>query len=98
MNGNFHLRGEAPTDRRGARATQLFAWCVTASLVGTLLLAAPNEGGPSTAQAARGPAVLQPVPDIVRVEPAVSEATIAVVADEIADRHSVEASVAAYLN
>lgn len=98
MNWNFQRRGEAPKDGRGARATQLFAWCVTASLVGTLLLAAPDEGGPSMAQAARGPAVVQPVPDVVRVEPAASEATIAVVADEIADRHSVEASVAAYLN
>lgn len=98
MNGNFQRRGDAPTDRRGARATQIFAWCVTASLVGTLLLAAPDEGGPPAAQAARVPVVAVPVSDVVRVGPAASEATIAVVADEIADRNSVEASVAAYLN
>ncbi|WP_295641976.1 hypothetical protein [uncultured Methylibium sp.] len=98
MNWNFHLWGAAPRERRGAHATQLFAWCVTASLVGTLLLAAPDEGGPSMAQADRAPVAALPASDGVRIEPAVSEATIAVVADEIADRNSVEASVAAYLN
>jgi hypothetical protein len=92
MNGNLSLRGETSKERRATRATQVVAWCVTASLTGALLLALPDGPLPPVAPAGGEAVAARPVADAPRAAPAV------VVSDELADRHRVEASIAAYGN
>lgn len=91
MNSKLLPRGETSATRQHRPTTSLVGWFTTASLVGATVLASSVDGIAPAPAASAGPVTAA----VVYREPAVREAH-GVVSEEIADRHSVEASIAAY--
>lgn len=98
MSKGLEQRDASPRKRSTARAVRVVGGSVAVAMAGVALIMGAGESPSPTMLLAGDPVQVSLSNEAVRLEPVVREASAWAVPADVADRNSVEASVAAYMD